>query len=135
VKRTIATVVAGALVFAGGASAATPTQRIAALEKSVKALKKTVAKQNKSIKTLASALEANFVADGCIVAVTADAIQSTWANFDSVFGPQQTITDRNACSLLRNPTVSRQGIQPQPTPEVFGQLITWLIPSSQHVLR
>jgi hypothetical protein len=135
VKRTIATVVAGAVVFAGAASAATPTQRIAALEKSVKTLKKTVAKQNKSLKTIANALEANFIADACIVGVTADAIQSTWGNFESVFGPQQTISDRNACSLLRNPTVSRQGIQTQPTPEVFGQLITWLIPSARHVLR
>jgi hypothetical protein len=132
VKRTIAIVVAGAFVFAGAASAATPTQRIAGLEKSVKALKKTVAKQDKTIKILVSALEANFVGDACTVAVMADASQSTWATFDqaigsSVFGAQQTISDQNACSALRNPNVTRQGIRMPPTTAVFSQLITWLI--------
>ncbi len=131
-KRTIATVVAGALVFAGAASAASPTQRIAALEKDVKALKKTVGKQDKTIKILVSALEANFIGDACAVAVTADATQSTWATFDqaigsSVFGPQQTISDQNACGLLRNPNVTRQGIRMPPTAAVFSQLITWLV--------
>lgn len=130
-KRTIAIVVATAFVFAGAASAATPTQKIAALQKDVKTLKKTVAKQDKTIKTLVNALGANFVGDACLVAVTADAVQSTWATFDqaigsSVFGPQQTISDRNACSALRNPSVTRQGIRMPPTAQVFSQLISWI---------
>ena len=52
-KRIIAVCFAGFLLFAGAASAATPAQRIASLEKQVKALTATVKKQQAVINCIA----------------------------------------------------------------------------------
>ena len=54
-KRIIAACFAGFLLFAGAASAATPAQRIASLEKQVKALTATVKKQQAVISCIAKA--------------------------------------------------------------------------------
>ena len=53
VKRIIAVCFAGLLLFAGAASAATPAQRIASLEKQVKSLTATVKKQQAVINCIA----------------------------------------------------------------------------------
>jgi hypothetical protein len=128
VKRTIAACFAGVLIlaiFASATSAATPAQRIAKLEKQVKTLTTTVTKQQKTIKTLTNAVNASLAVEFCLVGVTADAIQSTWttldqANHTSLFGAQQTISDANACSLLR---INRQGIINPPSVSVFSALV------------
>ena len=142
-KRIIAAGFAGLLLLAlsaGAASAATPTQRITKLEKSVKALKTTVTKQNKTIRTLTTALLANFYGDACGMAVMSDAVQSTWAVLNTqlaspVFGTQQTISDQNSCSALRNPSVTRQGIRTPPTTSTISTMITWFVGPAQRVFR
>lgn len=128
-KRTTAAAFAGLFLFAGVASAATPTQRIAKLEKQVKALQATVKKQQTTLKkqqtTLNQVTAAAFTVDLCVLAATTDALQSTWAAIDqamgtSIFGPQQTIGDLNACSDLQ---ITRQGIRNPPTVSVFSAIV------------
>jgi hypothetical protein len=140
VKRTIAIAFAGVLLFASAAGAATPNQKIAKLQKDVKTLKTTVAKQTKTINTLTNALLANFYGDACGMAVMSDAVQSTWAVLNTqlgspVFGAQQTISDQNSCSALRNPSVTRQGIRTQPTASTISTMITWFVGPAQRVFR
>jgi hypothetical protein len=148
VKRTIAACFAGVLffaIFAGAASAATPAQRIAKLEKQVKVLTATVKKQqtvinciqkldNKcqtlksTVTTLDNAVVGALLIETCLAATTADALQSTWATLDqanggSLFGPQQTISDSNTCNPLE---ITRQGIRTPPTTGVFSALTSLL---------
>jgi hypothetical protein len=142
VKRIIAVGFAGALIFAGAASAATPTARIAKLEKQVSALTATVKKQQQVINCieksngkcvtlksattqLENAVGASLAIEFCLIGVTADALQSTWttldqANHTTLFGAQQTISDANACSALQ---INRQGIITPPTTSVFSALV------------
>jgi hypothetical protein len=145
VKRIIAVCFAGLLLFAGAASAATPAQRIASLEKQVKSLTATVKKQQAVINcivksngkcvtlksafnTLSSNLNATIYVAFCSVAVTADAIQSTWTTLDqanqtTLFGPQQTISDADTCGPLQ---ITRQGIRNPPTTSAFSALTALL---------
>jgi len=145
VKRIIAVCFAGLLLFAGAASAATPAQRIASLEKQVKSLTATVKKQQAVINcivkssgkcvtlkaafnTLSSNLNATIYVAFCSIAVTADAIQSTWATLDqanqaTLFGPQQTISDADTCGPLQ---ITRQGIRNPPTTSAFSALTALL---------
>ena len=157
VKRTIAACFAGVLIFAifaGTASAATPAQRIAKLEKQVKVLTATVKKQQtvincvqkesnkcvtlKSVVTRADNLAAaSLFIETCLAATTADAIQSTWATLDqamgtTLFGPQQTISDSNTCRPLE---ITRQGIRTPPTTSVFSALTALLSGSGKAAFR
>lgn len=130
-KRTIAAGFVGALIFAGSAPAATPTQRISALEKQVKTLNATVKKQTKQIKNLNALANASFTVDLCLLGATADALQSTWTTIDqalgtTVFGPQQTISDLSSCSDLR---ITRQGIKSPPTVSVFSAIVALFKPT------
>ena len=140
-KRIIAVCFAGVLIFAGTATAATPTQRIAALEKQVKTLAATVKKQQQVISCLEKSsgkcvtlkaavtrnenlVAASLFIETCLAATTADAFQSTWttidqANHTSLFGNQQTISDSNTCNPL---SITRQGIINPPTTSVFSAL-------------
>jgi hypothetical protein len=138
VKQTFA-LLAAALVaggaLAGTAAAASPAKQLAALQKDVTALQATVKKQQKSIKLLTNALVGNFYGDACLTAQTSDAFQSTWGAVDqgvghSIFGPQQTISDRNACSTLQ-PVIPRQGIRVPPLVTPFSSLIAWLLPTGK----
>ncbi len=146
-KRIIAVCFAGVLIFAGAATAASsPTARIAKLESQVKALTATVKKQQavincvfknsaKKCVTLKAAVTdagntaiATLYLASCSIAVTADAIQSTWttldaANHTTLFGPQQTISDANTCGPLQ---IGRQGIRNPPTASVFSALTALL---------
>jgi hypothetical protein len=136
VKRIIAACFAGLLIFAATASAATPTQRITTLEKKLKTLTTTVTKQQKTIKTLTNVLDATLAIEFCLIGVTADALQGTWTTIDqasgtSVFGPQQTISDANACSALK---IARQGIRVPPTTSIFSALVA-LVTSRNATLR
>ncbi len=144
-KRIIAAGCAGALIFAGAASAATPAQKIAALQRDVQALKKTVAKQQQAIRcvikiggkcqtvkqavgTLTTLNAISLAVEFCLIGATTDALQSTWTTVDqamgsSVFGPQQTISDGGTCQVLQ---IARQGIRTPPTVSVFSALIALL---------
>ena len=147
-KRLIAACFAGLLIFAvaaGAASAATPTQRIAQLEKQVKSLTATVKKQQRiincvakssgkcvtlqsTVKQAANLSVADLFLTACLAATTSDAFQSTWMTLDqaggtSLFGPQQTISDADTCSAL---PVTRQGIRTPPTTSVFSALTSLL---------
>jgi hypothetical protein len=111
-------------VFASAASAATPAQRIAKLEKQVKALTKTVTTQKKQITQLQNLVVGSLFIETCLAATTADAIQSTWTTLDhamgtTLFGQQQTISDGNTCTEL---DIARQGIISPPTTSVFSAL-------------
>jgi hypothetical protein len=128
VKRTIAACFAGALLFAGVASAATPAQRITKLEKSVGTLTKTINTQKKQIKQLQNLVAGALYIETCLAATTADALQSTWTTIDqaagtTLFGPQQTISDADTCSPLQ---ITRQGIRNPPTASVFSALTSLL---------
>jgi len=145
VKRLIAACFAGALIFSGTAFAATPTQRIAKLEKEVKTLTATVKKQQtvisclaksngkcQTLKSTVATLEnltvGSLFLTACLSATTADAFQSTWTTLDqaggtNLFGPQQTISDSNTCNQLQ---ITRQGILTPPTVSVFSALTALL---------
>jgi hypothetical protein len=128
VKRLIAACFAGALIFAGVASAATPAQRIAKLEKQVGTLTKTIKTQTKQIKQLQNLVAGALYIETCLAATTADALQSTWTTIDqaagtTLFGPQQTISDANTCNPLQ---ITRQGIRNPPTASVFSALTSLL---------
>ena len=72
---------------------------------------KTLETQNRQ---LGRALSANFTADACLSAQTADLIQSTWAVIDQLaqavqsppyFGAQSQVNDGGNCGYLINPEV------------------------------
>lgn len=154
-KGIIATAIAGALIFAGVASAASPAQQIAGLQKQVKALTATVNKQQKvlnciikiqkkcvtaqkEISTLDLFLNVALAYETCLAAVTSDAIQSTWVTLDqaggtNLFGAQQTISDGNLCS--KGLDITRQGIRVPPTSTVFSALTALLTRRVSTVLR
>src|SRR5919197_522800 len=121
-----------ALVPAGAATAATPTgKKIAALQRDVKALKATVKKQQRTIRSLSIEVAVNYISDACIVGITADAVQGTWATVNKalaqpVFGQLQPISDRGACSVMRNPDITREGVKTPPTTNIFSTMVSWL---------
>jgi hypothetical protein len=116
VKRPLAACAAAALLLgipAAPAAAATPTQRIAKLERQVRTLQR----QNRTLtRQVREARELGIAAGQvaiCATAITADAFQSTWTVIDQVaqrtiFGPQSPLQEP-VCSGLR---VAR----PQPVP-------------------
>ena len=139
-RRIIAAGIVALFALGGTATVATaakPAKQIAALQKSVKALqknvkklKKTVAGQQKTIKTLTTTVGGTLLIEYCLLGATTDALQSTWTTIDqalgsSVFGPQQTIGNADACSPLR---ITRQGIQTPPTLVTFSALVALITP-------
>ena len=124
-KRIIAACFAGALIFTGVASAATPAKQIATLQKLVKTLQKTVKAQQKAIKQANELAVAAIAVEVCLAGVTADALQSTWTTVDQAlgspaFGPQQTIGDGGFCNALQ---ITRQGIRTPPTTAAFSAIV------------
>jgi hypothetical protein len=124
-----------AAIAPASAVPATPEQRIAKLERQVKKLNtqvKTLQTQNTN---LARALGANFVADACLAAQTADLVQSTWTVIDQIaqslttprtyFGPQTAVNDYNTCGNLLNPAVPRQSIRTPPVISFLQTLLDW----------
>lgn len=118
-NRAIAAgVIVASLALAGPAGAATPTEKrlqkqVTTLQKDVKALKKKVTELER-LDNLLAAL--TF----CSAAITADALQSTWAVLDQkaggpLIGPQQAVNDGGLCNAFM---ISRSGASP-PNLEVF----------------
>jgi hypothetical protein len=104
-KRAImAGAVVASLVLAGPAGAATPAEKklqrqVVTLQKDVKKLKTQVTELNEILNVLAAI---TF----CSTAITADALQGTWATIDTVegrtvIGPQQAVNDAGACQALQ----------------------------------
>ena len=129
-------VVLAAALAPASAAPATPEQRIAKLERQVKKLTTQVKTLQTQNGLLARALGANFSADACLAAQTADLVQGTWTVIDQIaqsltsprtyFGPQTAVTDHGQCANLINPAVPRQPIQTPPAISFLVTLITWL---------
>ena len=122
-----------ALTFSGTATAApSPSQQIKALAKRVTALEKkvkTLETDNRNLRSLAVGTLAFSI---CSTAVTADAIQGTWAAADTfaqqsttprtIFGPQTAVSDpTNACADL---SITRTPVQANISP--FSALLALL---------
>jgi hypothetical protein len=129
VKRLalIALLVAGLLVSAAPAPAATPTNR--QLARQIKTLQKQVKALQTQLRTTQSIAIGSFVYSVCGLAVTADAFQGTWATIDGVstragqgpiYGPQQPVNDFTACTAFR---ITRAPAQVPPNTSVFNAML------------
>jgi len=122
-------------------TALTPTERnlqnqITALQRSTKALTKQVATLKKTDKDLVDGISLAIVLDECTNALTADALQGTWAVIDQIsaatqagktyFGAQTPLDDSGVCTALG---VSRSQVVP-PTVAGFNTLLGLLKQSS-----
>jgi hypothetical protein len=118
-----------ALCVAAPATAAVPTNRqlqaqITVMKRQIKTLTKQLKAETAARRTgVATAL----VYAGCETAVTADAIQGTWAAIDNyntthggaaIFGPQQQPNDQQLCQTLQIRRAPQQA-----TTAVFSQLL------------
>jgi TolA-binding protein len=148
-KRLVVFLVTTALLAVAGSAGAAPrptrAQQLKQLEASIaaapttsaknspaaqiKTLQKQVGTLQKQVKLLTNALEADFVYDECLTAVTADAFQSTWVFADkegTPFFPATSITpqvdDKKACSDLQ---IARPAVTDQtpPSQAIFQALI------------
>lgn len=131
VKRLalIALLVAGLLVSAAPAPAATPTNR--QLARQIKTLQKQVKALQAQVRTAQSIAVGAVVYSACGLSVTADAFQGTWATIDDVsnrasqprtiYGPQTPVNDFTACSAFR---VTRAPTQVPPNTSVFSALLS-----------
>jgi hypothetical protein len=130
------------LLVPQAAFAAPPTN--AQLAAQIKALQAKVTKQEKTIKTLQTAVKdagglaaAGLAFSACGFAITADAVQGTWSVIDQVsintpnilrtfFGPQTPVNEQGACTALQ---VVRTQVVP-PTVAAFSALLSLLRPAS-----
>jgi hypothetical protein len=124
-KRLIAsTVVAAvALVFAAPAQPAAPSN--AQLARQIRTLQKQVKTLQKQVKLAEQHATLAIIYAGCSTAVTADALEGTWAVIDQVngapiFGPQTPVNDRETCSVWE---VNRAPTQVPPNISVFNSLL------------
>ena len=110
--------------------------QVTSLQAQVKTLRAQVKTLQQGVKNLGYGIEANFVGDACLAALTADAFAGTWQLTDqlaqktgnaTLFGSQSRINDKGACAALRPDPVMRQDTANLP---VFQALISWLLPSS-----
>jgi hypothetical protein len=105
--------------------------QVKTLQASVKTLQSDLKKQTTSLNTVASLVT---VIDACQTAITADALQGTWAVVDqilvasgkpAVFGAQTLVNDYGACAIFNTPSITHV-IGAPPTVASFGGLITLL---------
>ncbi len=132
--RALAAVAVSAIVAAGAASAATPTDKqITALQKQTASLQKQVKALQKTAKDLVAIANFTFALATCQTAITADALQGTWAVVNQVAGraifpAAVNIPDDGACNALR---IGRQPTVVPPTISPFSalaQLLTSRVP-------
>ena len=129
-KRLIASsvVAAVALVFAAPAQPAAPSN--AKLARQIKTLQKQVKTLKKQVKEADGHAALAIVYAGCATAVTADALQGTWAvidqvNVDPIFGPQTPVSDNQTCSVWE---ITRAPTQVPPNISVFNSLLALFSP-------
>jgi outer membrane murein-binding lipoprotein Lpp len=103
--------------------------QVKTLQASVKKLQADVKKQSTDINNVGTFFQ---ILGMCQAAVTADAVQGTWAIVDQIlvaggkpaaFGPQTLVTDFGACAALNN---TPHAIGSPPTVTSFSALITLL---------
>jgi hypothetical protein len=129
-KSLLAVAVAAALVAATGtapASAATPTQRIAKLERQIRTLQR----QNRTLTTQVREARNLAVAAGqvafCGTAITADAFQATWSVIDQIAQPAVGRTFFSTQVPVNEPICSRIGVsRPQPVPPTVSPFVSLL---------
>ena len=134
-KRVVVGAFATAMLLVGAAPAspATPTQRqVAALQKQVKTLQRQVRTLQTQVRDARAGALAGQYLGFCIAAVTADALQSTWAVVNQVAGravvaPSPAVNDRGLCSQVFR--VQRQSGVVPPTISPFNSLFALLTPS------
>jgi hypothetical protein len=114
-----------ALSVAAPAPAAGPT--VKSLAKQIKALQKDVKTLKAQVTTARAIAATALVYSGCSTAVSADAIQGTWAAIDArlsptapIFGPQTPVNDFQNCQTLR---ITRAPSQQPPNAGVFNSLL------------
>jgi hypothetical protein len=123
-KRVIVTALISmlALSVAAPAPAAGPT--VKSLARQIKALQKDVKKLKADLRETRAVAATALIYGGCATAVTADALQSTWAFLDAKhatgFGAQTPVSDFQTCQLLR---ITRQPTQSPPNNSVFSSLL------------
>ncbi len=123
-KRLIASsvVAAVALVFAAPAQPAAPSN--AKLARQIKTLQKQVKTLKKQVKEADGHAALAIVYAGCATAVTADALQGTWAvidevNVEPIFGPQTPVNDNETMQRLGD----HSGTDPDATEHLCLQLV------------
>lgn len=98
----------------------------------VKALQKQVKTLQSQEKALNSGVVANYIADACLAAVTADVVQASWGIVDqivvstgkpAIFGQQVQVSDKGACGNLIPAIVHSLTIPP--TAAQLSALIAW----------
>ncbi|MBD0329010.1 MAG: hypothetical protein ICV64_02765 [Thermoleophilia bacterium] len=132
-KRSLAAGIAATLAVAAlavPAPAATPNQRIAQLERQMRAQQRLVRTQQREITRLKrqvtetrDVLLGTLLFSVCSTAITADALMSTWGTINqveqrTVVGPQAPVSDP-ACSRLQVPRTQ----QVPPSLNAFAQLL------------
>ena len=128
-KRLIASSVVAsvALVFAAPAQPAAPSN--AQLARQIKTLQKQVKTLKKQVKEADGHAALAIVYAGCATAVTADALQGTWAVIDEniapIFGPQTPVNDNQTCSVWE---ITRAPTQMPPNISVFNSLMALFAP-------
>ena len=129
-KRLIASsvVAAVALVCAAPAQPAAPSN--AKLARQIKTLQKQVKTLKKQVKEADGHAALAIVYSACATAVTADALQGTWAVIDQniaepVFGPQTPVNDQETCSVWE---ITRAPTQVPPNISVFNSLLALFSP-------
>jgi hypothetical protein len=135
-KIVIAVALAAALLATTGPASAAPgtlEKKVAALEKQMAAvrkqnatLKKQVAKLQKDSKDIGGIAALGALTAGCLVAVTADSFQGTWAEINTVaaktvFPASSPLNDQGLCAELR---VLRQPTTLPPTIAPFSALMS-----------
>ena len=129
-KPLLAAAIAAALVAGTAAtpgSAATPTQRIAKLERQVRTLQR----QNRTLTTQVREAREFGLAAGqvafCLTAITADALQSTWNVVDQIAQPALSRTFFPAQVPVNDPICNRIGVsRPQPVPPTVSPFVSLL---------
>ncbi len=123
-RRTFAigVVLLAGLVLTAPASAATPTEK--RLQKQVTALQKQVKKLQKDVTQLRGIVGGALAIQVCSTAITADALQSTWAAVNAreasqarppVFTTESAVNDAGACTaakVTRAPTANQPNLNP-----------------------
>ena len=113
-----AVVLAGLVLIAPASAATKPTQtekklmaQVAAMQKQITALQKQVKTLQTTDKALVNAVNGTIAINVCATALTADALQLTWATVNPLqpsavlFPPESAVNDTGACQAAK---VTRQ---------------------------
>jgi hypothetical protein len=130
VKHVLAAAVAAAVVVGvapAPAPAATPTQRIAKLERQVRTLQR----QNRTLTNQVRDAQQLAVAAGqvafCSTAIAADAFQGTWSVIDQIAQPTLNRTFFGVQPPVAEPICSRIQVQrPNPAPPTVSPFVSLL---------